>query len=79
MVVIDRQGMALDAVTATLAHELGHLLLDDPYHPTGARVAALRVMARDSGRPELPGRRFFVREECARMRANATRLRTDDE
>lgn len=69
-VLIDRRGIAADPATYTLAHEVGHVLLDDPFHPPANLDGFLRVMARDSGRTDLAQPRAFTREECDRMRTH---------
>lgn len=67
-VVLDRRGIAADPATWTLAHEIGHVLLDDPFHPALQVGDPPRVMGSDSGRLDLAVARAFTREECNRMR-----------
>lgn len=68
-VLVARRGMFHEPSTYTLAHELGHVLLDDPFHPSPAAGAPFpRVMGADSGRRDVSVVRAFSREECDRMR-----------
>lgn len=68
-VIVDRAGVFHDPSTYTLAHEIGHVLLDDPFHPTGWRPGEFpRVMGSDSGAIDSAIVRYFSAQECDRMR-----------
>lgn len=68
MMAVTRAGALGGAVTQTIEHELGHLLMDDAEHPpTTAAELPRRVMAGVAGARTGRG---FTREECARMRTH---------
>jgi hypothetical protein len=67
VVVIDRAGIRSNQASFTLAHEVGHVLLDDPGHPDDFGVdLPSRLMDADAADSSAFGPRRLVREECAR-------------
>ncbi|MFK8002066.1 MAG: hypothetical protein AB8H86_20900 [Polyangiales bacterium] len=72
-VIIDRHGAAYARSAWTLAHEVGHVLLNDPFHPDNfGPDTPHRLM--DSNRRDgtLEGPRRVTPEECARVRSSTT-------
>ncbi|MFT5357972.1 MAG: hypothetical protein ACI9KE_005209 [Polyangiales bacterium] len=72
-VIIDRRGAAYARTAWTLAHEVGHVLLNDPFHPDNfGPDTPHRLM--DSNRHDgtLEGPRRVTPEECARVRSSTT-------
>lgn len=67
ILVIDRAGIRADRASFALAHELGHILLDDPGHPDDFGVdTPTRLMDADATNPSAFGPRRLTFEECAR-------------
>lgn len=67
VVVVDRAGIRSNQSSFTLAHELGHVLLDDPGHPDDFGVdLPTRLMDADAADPTAFGPRRLSLEECAR-------------
>jgi hypothetical protein len=68
-VVIDRNGLRQAPLAWTLAHELGHVLLDDPMHPDNVGPdRPWLLMDADNGRGTVNGPKRLRPEECARVR-----------
>ena len=69
VVVISREGIARARVAFTLAHELGHVLLDQPLHPDhlGPDRPWL-LMDSDASDSTIRGPRRLTETECARAR-----------
>jgi hypothetical protein len=66
-VLLDRAGVRSNRASFTLAHELGHVLLDDPGHPDDyALDTPTRLMDADASDPTAFGPRRLSRDECAR-------------
>jgi hypothetical protein len=67
VVLLDRAGVRGGRASSALAHELGHILLDDPGHPDdfGADTPT-RLMDADAVNPSAFGPRRLVATECAR-------------
>jgi hypothetical protein len=67
VVLLDRAGVRGGRASSALAHELGHILLDDPGHPDdfGADTPT-RLMDADAVNPSAFGPRRLVAAECAR-------------
>ncbi|MFO0693619.1 MAG: hypothetical protein U0230_08700 [Polyangiales bacterium] len=72
-IVIARAGVARMATAYTLAHELAHVLLDEPHHldEVGAPDPT-RLLGGGAPRGDLRGPRRLSREECRMMRTNAS-------
>ncbi len=71
-VVLDRNGVRTERAAWTLAHELGHVLLDHPLHPD--QVGPDRpwlLMDADVSRAHVAGPKRLLPEECARFRARS--------
>lgn len=67
VVIEDRSGLRADRASFTLAHELGHVLLDEPGHPDDFGVdTPTRLMDADAANPTAYGPRRLLVEECAR-------------
>jgi hypothetical protein len=67
VVVIDRAGIRSGRASFTLAHELGHVLLDDPGHPDDFGVdTPTRLMDADASDPTAFGPRRLEIDECER-------------
>jgi hypothetical protein len=66
-VVVDRAAIRSNESSFTLAHEIGHVLLDDPGHPDdhGADTPTL-LMDADASDPSAYGPRRLTVAECAR-------------
>lgn len=67
LVVIDRAGVRASARSATLAHEIGHILLAQPGHPDDfGRDESTRLMDADASDATAFGPRRLDLEECQR-------------
>ncbi|MEM1032694.1 MAG: hypothetical protein AAF928_19190 [Myxococcota bacterium] len=67
VVVVDRAGIQGGRASFTLAHELGHVLLDDPGHPDDfGRDTPSRLMDADAADPSAFGPRRLSIAECER-------------
>ncbi len=68
-VVLDRNGLRQRKTAWTLAHELGHVLLNQPLHPdnVGADVPSL-LMDSDNNRGTVHGPKRLLPSECLRAR-----------
>lgn len=65
MVVLDRRGLQQQRHAWTLAHELGHVLLDDPQHPDRFGTdSPFRLMDADSTRGTVYGPKRLTAAEC---------------
>jgi hypothetical protein len=78
VVIVDRAGVRARRSSLTLAHELGHVLLDLPDHPDDYGVdTPTRLMDSDASDPSAFGPRRITEEECARvMRESGPLART---
>ncbi|MEJ7735381.1 MAG: hypothetical protein WKG00_40120 [Polyangiaceae bacterium] len=66
-VIEDRAGVRADRASFALAHELGHVLLDEPGHPDDFGVdTPTRLMDADAANPSAYGPRRLLVEECVR-------------
>jgi hypothetical protein len=66
-VVLDRAGVRSNRASFTLAHELGHVLLDDPGHPDDfAADTPTLLMDADASDPTAFGPRRLTMAECVR-------------
>src|SRR5262249_53537391 len=67
VLIEDRAGLRVDRASFALAHELGHILLDDPGHPDdfGADTPT-RLMDADAANASAWGPRRLLGDECAR-------------
>jgi hypothetical protein len=66
-VLLDRAGARSNRASFTLAHELGHVLLDDPGHPDDfALDTPTSLMDADASDPTAFGPRRLSIEECSR-------------
>ncbi len=66
-VIEDRAGIRADRASFTLAHELGHVLLDDPGHPDDFGIdTPTRLMDADAANPTAYGPRRLLVDECVR-------------
>jgi len=69
VVVIDRNGLRQAPLAWTLAHELGHVLMNDPLHPDNVGPdRPWLLMDADSGRGTVDGPKRLRPEDCRRMR-----------
>jgi hypothetical protein len=67
VLVEDRAGIRADRASYALAHELGHILLDDPGHPDDWGIdTPTRLMDADAANPSAFGPRRLTVGECAR-------------
>lgn len=67
VLIEDRAGVRLDRASFPLAHELGHILLDDPGHPDDFGVdTPTRLMDADAANPSAYGPRRLLVDECTR-------------
>jgi len=67
VVLEDRAGVRAHQASFTLAHELGHVLLDQPGHPDDFGAdAPTRLMDADALNPTAFGPRRFALDECVR-------------
>jgi hypothetical protein len=68
VVLLDRAGVRATRSSLTLAHELGHVLLDMPGHPDDYGVdTPTQLMDSDASDASPYGPRRLTVEECARM------------
>ncbi|HET8937240.1 MAG TPA: hypothetical protein VFN67_27550 [Polyangiales bacterium] len=75
-VVIDRNGLRHAPLAWTLAHELGHVLMDDPLHPDNVGPdRPWLLMDADSGRGTVDGPKRLRAADCQRMRETSRRAR----
>jgi len=66
-IVEDRAGIRADRASFALAHELGHVLLDEPGHPDDFGVdTPTRLMDADAANASAYGPRRLLVEECVR-------------
>lgn len=66
-VIEDRAGVRADRASFALAHELGHVLLDDPGHPDDFGVdTPTRLMDADAANASAYGPRRLLVDECVR-------------
>lgn len=66
-VIEDRAGVRADRASFALAHELGHVLLDDPGHPDDFGVdTPTRLMDADAANSSAHGPRRLLVDECVR-------------
>jgi hypothetical protein len=69
VVIEDRTGFRAHRASFTLAHEIGHVLLDQPGHPDDFGVdASTSLMDADAMSPSVFGPRRLSKEECRRAR-----------
>jgi hypothetical protein len=67
VLIEDRGGLRADRASFALAHELGHVLLDDPGHPDDFGVdTPTRLMDADAANASAYGPRRLLVSECAR-------------
>jgi len=67
VLLLDRAGVRTGTASSTLAHELGHVLLDDPGHPDDFGVdTPTRLMDADAASSSAFGPRRLLASECAR-------------
>lgn len=67
-VIEDRAAIRSDRASFALAHELGHVLLDEPGHPDDyGQDTPTRLMDSDAANPTAFGPRRLIAEECARV------------
>lgn len=73
VVVVDRAGIRARRSSLTLAHELGHVLLDEPGHPDDFGVdTPTRLMDSDGSDGSSFGPRRLTRSECDRAIRQST-------
>lgn len=66
-VLVDRGGARAEGLSSTLAHELGHVLLEEPGHPDDfGGDTSTRLMDADAASGTLFGPRRLTHAECAR-------------
>ena len=76
VVLIDRNGLRHAPLAWTLAHELGHVLMNDPLHPDNVGPdRPWLLMDADSGRGTVDGPKRLRAQDCERMRETARRAR----
>ena len=67
VLITDRAALRADRASFALAHELGHVLLDDPGHPDDfGRDTPTRLMDADAANGTAFGPRRLLVDECAR-------------
>ena len=67
VVIEDRAGIRADRASFALAHEIGHVLLDDPGHPDDfGSDTPTRLMDADAANPSAYGPRRLLVDECVR-------------
>ncbi len=78
VVLLDRMGVYSSRASSTLAHELGHVLLDDPGHADDyAGDTPTRLMDADASDATAFGPRRLVIDECVRaLRASGPRAKS---
>ncbi len=71
-VLLDRNGLRQRETAWTMAHELGHVLLNQPLHPdnVGADIPTL-LMDSDNNRGTVNGPKRLLRNDCLRVRHEA--------
>lgn len=70
VVILDRNGLRQSREAWTQSHEVGHALLDDPYHPDNVGPdRPWLLMDADSSAGLVTGPKRLSRDECARVRA----------
>jgi len=75
-VIIDRNGLRHAPLAWTLAHELGHVLMNDPLHPDNIGPdRPWLLMDADSGRGTVDGPKRLRPQDCQRMRDTAKRAK----
>ncbi|NOY91112.1 MAG: hypothetical protein GXP55_07850, partial [Deltaproteobacteria bacterium] len=68
-VILDRGGVARGRAAWTQSHELGHVLLDQPYHPDNVGPdRPWLLMDADSSQPSVLGPKRIPRDQCLRVR-----------
>jgi hypothetical protein len=68
LLVVDRAAVRSDRASFALAHELGHVLLDDPGHPDDYGTdTPTQLMDADAANPSAFGPRRITLDECARV------------
>ena len=76
-VLIDRNGLRHATLAWTLAHELGHVLMNDPLHPDNVGPdRPWLLMDADSGRGTADGPKRLRPQDCQRVRDTERRSRT---
>jgi hypothetical protein len=71
-VILDRQGVRHLPLAWTLAHEVGHVLMNDPLHPDNVGPdRPWLLMDADNSRGTVNGPKRLGSEECGRVRAVA--------
>ncbi|WP_437330894.1 hypothetical protein [Sorangium sp. So ce381] len=66
-IIEDRAGLRADRASFALAHELGHVLLDEPGHPDDFGIdTPTRLMDADAANASAYGPRRLTVDECAR-------------
>ncbi|MBS2015765.1 MAG: hypothetical protein JST00_22955 [Deltaproteobacteria bacterium] len=77
VVIIDRAGVRARRTSLTLAHELGHVILDEPGHPDDYGVDTPTLLMDSDAADSSPfGPRRLTTEECARaVRQSGPRAR----
>ncbi len=74
-VILDRQGLRHLPLAWTLAHELGHVLLDDPLHPDNVGPdRPWLLMDADNSRGTVNGPKRLRPDDCERARARSASL-----
>jgi len=67
-VIVDRAGLSAGRGASALAHELGHVLLDDPGHPDDFGTdTPTRLMDADADDPTAFGPSRLTKDECVRV------------
>ncbi len=67
VVIVDRAGIRSNRASFTLAHEIGHVLLDDPGHPDDFGIdTPAQLMDADAADPTAFGPRRLTIDECVR-------------
>lgn len=70
--IVDRAGIRAGSRSFVLAHELGHILLDQPGHPDDFGVDDPgRLMDSDAAEASVFGPRRLIRDECRRLWAQS--------
>jgi len=67
--ILDRNGVGEARAAWTQSHELGHVLLDEPYHPDNVGPdRPWLLMDADSSEPTVLGPKRITQDECLRVR-----------
>ena len=75
-VIIDRNGLRHLPLAWTVAHELGHVLMNDPLHPDNIGPdRPWLLMDSDNGRGTVDGPKRLRSEDCRRVRDTASSAR----